>query len=173
MRPLATLEDFLYGMEVSKMNGIEEMGRPLLEAEIIALESCVGCRLPESYRKFLLKHNGGRPIPYMQVVDIEHLPGGETDVNIFFGIDRHIVSDTIDWNFRTFEGRIPSHLLPIAIDSGGNLFCISLLKRDFGSVVYCDFDPGFGFHASDSVIYYRVAPDFDSFLERIRSLEDN
>jgi hypothetical protein len=109
----------------------------------------------------------------MQTIDIEQLPGGEADVNVFFGIDREVVSSTIDWNLRTLEGRISNQLLPIANDSGGNRFCLSLSKADYGSVVFCDFDPGFGFHASNSVIYYRVAPDFDSFLERIRSLESH
>jgi hypothetical protein len=155
------------------MEYIEELGRALSEAEIAALELRVGCRLPESYRNFLLKFNGGRPAPYMQVVDIENLPGGDTDVMMFFGIDRSVESSTIDWNLSALEERIGEQLLPIARDSGGNRFCINLSKNDFGSVVYCDFEPGFGFHASDSAIYYRVAPDFDSFLDRIRSLEHN
>jgi hypothetical protein len=109
----------------------------------------------------------------MQVVDIEHLPGGEADVSEFFGVDDPVRSSTIEWNLINFKGRISDHMLPIAMDSGGNLFCISLSNRDFGSVVYCDFDPGFGHHVSESAIYYPVAPDFDSFLERIRSLDNN
>ena len=155
------------------MIAIEEPGRALSESDIVALELRVGCRFPESYRQFLLASNGGRPAPYMQVIDIEHLPGGGTDVSEFFGVDRTVRSSTIDWNLRTFEGRISNHLLPIAMDSGGNLFCLSLSSNDPGSVVYCDFEPGFGYHVANSAIYYPVAPDFDSFLERIRSFESN
>jgi hypothetical protein len=152
---------------------IERAGRTLSEAEVVALELRIGCRLPESYRCFLLENNGGVPTPDMDTIDIEHLLGSPTDVGEFFGIDRPVTSSTIDWNLSTFEGRISNQMLPIACDSGGNLFCISLNERDYGSVVYCDFNPGFGYHVSNSAIYYPVAPDFDSFLERIRSFEDN
>jgi hypothetical protein len=152
---------------------IEDAGRPLTEFDIIQIEQRVHCRLPESYRRFLLSNNGGRPAPYMQIVDIEHIPGGGTDVSEFFAVDDPVESSTIEWNLSNFEGRISERMLPIAMDSGGNLFCISLSERDFGSVIYCDFEPGFGYHVSESAIYYPVAPDFDSFLEKMRSLEGN
>jgi hypothetical protein len=106
----------------------------------------------------------------MQVIDIEHLPGGGTDVSEFFGVDRTVTSSTINWNMHAFEGRISNHLLPIAMDSGGNLFCLSLSHNDLGSVVYCDFEPGFGYHVSNSAIYYPIAPDFDGFMEKFGRL---
>jgi cell wall assembly regulator SMI1 len=149
---------------------IQETGRTLSEAEVVALERRISCRLPEPYRRFLLEHNGGRPPVNADVIDIEHLPGSEVDVKVFFGIEDPIESCNIDWNLKTFEGRIGDQLLPVACDSFGNLFCISLSPPDYGSVVYCDFDPSWHLGAA---IYYRVAPDFDSFLGRIRSLEDN
>jgi hypothetical protein len=152
---------------------IRNTGRPLSELDIKNFERRLGCCLPKAYRRFLLENNGGRPPLGANGIIIEHLPGGETDVGDFFGIDRPIKSSTIDWNLDMFRGRISNQLLPIACDSGGNLFCISLSEQDYGSVVYCDFDPGFGCHVSNSAIYYPVAPEFDSFLEKIGSLEDN
>lgn len=152
---------------------IEEPGRALSEDDVVALEQRIGCRLPESYRRFLLENNGGRPTPDMDTIDIENLPESPTGVDVFFGIDDAVECCTIEWNLRTLDGRISKELLPIARDGFGNRFCISLSKRDFGSVVYCDFYHGLGFHVADSALYYTVAPDFDGFLERIRSLEDN
>lgn len=151
---------------------IRDAGRNISEVEVIALEQRVGHRLPEPYRRFLLQHNGGRPTLDKDTVDIEHLPGSPTDVQVFFGVDDPIESCTIDWNLTTFRDRISDQLLPIACDSFGNRFCISLSGSDQGSVVYCHFSPTFGPHVG-TAIYYRVAPDFDSFLERIRSFEDN
>jgi cell wall assembly regulator SMI1 len=152
---------------------IKEAGRLLSDDDIVSLERRIGCRLPEPYRRFLLRYNGGRPTPDADTIDIEHLPGSPTDVGDFFGIDDPVGSCNIEWNIEALKGRIADHLLPVACDSGGNRFCISLSPNDYGSVVYCDFDPGFGFHVSESVIYYKVAPSFDSFIERIRSLENN
>ena len=106
----------------------------------------------------------------IDVIDIKELPGGEANVQVFFGIDGPISSCNIDWNWSILAGRISDWLLPIACDSFGNIFCISFHDKDYGSVVYCDFEPNA--HLGGA-IYYRVAPDFDSFLERIRSLESN
>src|SRR5687767_10317127 len=36
-------------------------GPKLTAARLKALESQLGCRLPDAYRKFLLRHNGGVP----------------------------------------------------------------------------------------------------------------
>jgi hypothetical protein len=149
---------------------IRNSGRALSNDDIVKLEQRIRCRLPESYRRFLLKNNGGRPPLNIDAIDIEHLPGAEVDVGDFFGIDDQIEACDIDWNLTTFKGRIASELLPIACDSFGNLFCVSLSDSDYGSIVYCDFDPNW--HLGGAT-YYRVAPDFDSFLERIRPREAN
>jgi hypothetical protein len=151
---------------------IRDAGRTISEADVVALEQRIGHRLPESYRQFLLLNNGGRPTLDRDTIDIEHLPGSPTDVQVFYGIDDPIESCTIDWNLNVFKNRISDRLLPIACDSFGNRFCITLSGTDRGSVIYCDFNPTFGSHVG-AAIYYRVAPDFNSFLEKIRSFEDN
>jgi hypothetical protein len=57
--------------------------------------------------------------------------------------------------------RAPHHLLPIARDSGGNLFCLDLFKEFTGGILYCDL--------SSHVTFYEVAPNFDAFMEKIRA----
>lgn len=152
------------------METIRNAGRPLLETDIANFELRIGHRLPESYRQFLLRYNGGRPPLEIDIIDIKDLPGGEADVQVFFGIDGPISSCNLDWNWSILMGRISDWLLPIACDSFGNIFSISLHDHDYGSVVYCDFEPNA--HLGGA-IYYRVAPNFDAFLERIRPLESN
>jgi len=147
---------------------IEHSGRMLTEHDVIKIEDRLGVRFPAPYRRFLLKHNGGRPTP--DTIDVEGLPGNSTDIHSIFGTDETDEVAGLGWYVSTYAGRLSGDLLPIARDSGGNLFCLSLSRSDFGSVVYCDFDPTF--HLGGAT-YYRVAADFDSFLERIRSFEDN
>ena len=147
---------------------IKQSGRILAEHDIAATETRLGVRFPDPYRCFLLKHNGGRPTP--DTIDVEDLPGSPTDIHTIFSADESNEENGIEEYLSVYAGRISSDLLPIARDSAGNLFCISLSRADYGSVIFCDFDPNF--HVGGAT-YYRVAADFDSFLERIRSAEDS
>jgi hypothetical protein len=137
---------------------ISEPGRQIVAAEIASLEEAVGAKLPADYLEFLLLNNGGLPTP--DAVDIEGLPGSPTDIQVFFGIDRAIETSNLAWNLQVIRDRLPNfHALPIACDSGGNLFCLTAPKVGKAEVVYCDM-PGASF--------YKVAPDFSSFTNKIR-----
>jgi hypothetical protein len=65
------------------MVAIRNAGRPLSEADIASFEERIGHRLPEPYRRFLLKNNGGRPPMGVSTIDIDQLPGSPTDVGDF------------------------------------------------------------------------------------------
>ncbi len=123
------------------------------------MERALGTKLPAAYRQFLLEHNGGQPVP--DLVDVEGLPGAPTDIQVFFGIDRSVESSNLAWNLRTFAGRAPQGTLPIACDSGGGLFCLSLAHADFGAVSYADVRQG-------QMVSYQVASDFAAFLGQLR-----
>lgn len=143
------------------MISITENGNPIVGHQIDELESELNCKLPDSYRKFLLAHNGGRPYP--DVVDIDTLPGSPTDVQVFFGITRKIKSSNISWNNTLLAERCPGvHVLPIACDSGGNLFCLQITNGVGAEVLYCDMN-------TSSYIFYTVAPNFDAFIEKLRA----
>jgi hypothetical protein len=139
---------------------IEDKGKAVGDAEIVAIENAINVHLPESYRRFILVNNGGVPSP--DIIDIEGLPGSPTDIQIFFGINREIVSSNLLWNWETFLERIHDKtLLPVACDSGGNLFCLTLLGEEIGKIVYCDLQ-------DHNLILHPVAPNFETFLEKIR-----
>ena len=98
-------------------------------ADISAFEQRHGIRLPEPYKQFLLKNNGG---------DADggffEVPGwGRTLVAYFNGIglsgsyDLDGILDRIGYFF-------PKNLLPIADDPGGNQICISLADKTFGQI---------------------------------------
>ena len=139
---------------------IRNRGPQIDPSQIAEIEAALGSELPTSYKKFLLKENGGLPTP--DTIDIERVPGSPTDVQVFFGIGRGARSSDLSWNIDLISKCCPNHrLLPVACDSAGNLFCLDLFKEFNGGVLYCDLsDP--------HIAFYEVAPNFESFLEKIR-----
>jgi hypothetical protein len=135
-----------------------ETGAPLTDDDVVEFENEFRAILPEQYRRFLLKCNGGVPSP--DIVEVEGAPGSPTDVQVFFGITRPVESSSLRWNKQMFSDRIPDRMLPVACDSGGNLFCLSVSGEDLGNLFYVDLE-------SLEPTFYLVATDFDSFLEKI------
>jgi hypothetical protein len=143
---------------------IENAGQTIGESELMLLEREFGHQLPEDYKQFLRKQNGGTPWP--DVVDVEGLSSSPTDVQVFFGMGREVESSDLLWNLRLIEARVPvPRMLPIACDSGGNLFCLRPLSGVQFDVLYCDL-------SGPTDRLYDVAPDFGSFLDRIREWKD-
>jgi len=139
---------------------IVEAGEAVTPEEVEAFEKKLGHPLPSAYRDFLLAHNGGRPIP--SVIDIDDCPSGAIDVQVFLGLTGQFESETLEWSWDVFRERIPERLLPIADDSFGNLFCLSLTGNDAGQVLFLD-----RYEESESRPYF-VAKDFPEFLSKIR-----
>lgn len=141
-----------------------ENGPPLSDDDIVALERQLGVSLPSSYRQFLLKNNGGRPEP--DIIHIEGLGGGSTDIQVFFRVNGCVESSNILSNWESCSGRIPDQFLPIGCDSLGSVFCICLSGVSRGAVVFCLLT----FDEDDGTIYF-VANSFDEFLDRIVPFE--
>jgi SMI1-KNR4 cell-wall len=133
---------------------IENPGPLLTPQHLAEVEAELGTRLPDDYRAFLLKYNGGSPLP--DTVAVENAPGTPTDVQVFFGIGRSIESSGLVWNKRVLADRIPEDCFPIACDSGGNIFCLT----EGGRIVYIDLD-------SPEPGKYLVAESFDAFLQKL------
>lgn len=144
---------------------INDNGPRLTESQVAVLESLIGLPLPDDYRRFLLENNGGSPTP--DAIDVNGIQGSETDVRVFFGINRDIEAHDIEWRMHIMSDRIGRRLLPIACDSGNNVFFLSLSGHDRDSVYYHDFwGPG----ADDEL--HLVATSFRSFLEKIMPFEN-
>jgi hypothetical protein len=149
---------------------LKNMGPKISEAELADLETQFGFQLPVDYKRFLFDYNGGRP--NQNVIDIPGFSESPTDVQVFLGIRRPFESSCIDWNLKTFSERIGLGFLPIALDSGGNLFCLFLRSPDQGAVFYFDLESVFA--KNDAVPEcYLVAPNFDDFCKNLRLLEND
>jgi hypothetical protein len=107
--------------------GYSDPEPPADPALIERLEQQLGRPLPASYRRYLEQQDGGRLEENSEVVDE------------IFGLGDDVPDFARMWDvLETFDGRVPSWLLPVARDVYGNLFTISLRDSDQGSVWFWD-----------------------------------
>jgi hypothetical protein len=93
-------------------------------------------QLPLEYRDFLVRSNGGKPNAKVRLVE---LSSGRplTSIRYFFALST-VNYFSLEWHYDSYRGRIPSGLLPIAVDSGGNLICLALSGEAAGAVYFWD-----------------------------------
>ncbi len=141
----------------------------LSEQDIAEAEEELGLSLPVQYRDFLSKHNGGHPEP--NAFPIENNPSDDHGlVHYFLCVKENDVYNLVDW-VKRFHDRIPSGFLPIAVDPGGNLICLSTIGKNAGKVYFWDHEeearegevPGY-----DNV--YFIANSFSEFLGSLTEL---
>jgi len=133
---------------------------PAVSADAVArLEAVLGTELPVDYRLFLQDQNGGLPEKYLFVTDDD-----EVAVR-FFGVDlgEDAEYDDLRWNAAMFKGRIPSSMLAIGSDPGGNLILLGISDEAAGRVYYWDHS-----REEESESNTReLAVSLDAFLQRL------
>lgn len=150
---------------------ILESKEPVTEQQLAQLEEQLGRKLPPAYRAFLLKHNGGYPVP--DTFDLPEM-GADADgmVDRFLAIHDGEHSNLYDY-LETYAGRLPPNLFPVAHDPGGNVICISVDGEDSGQVYFWDHEE----EAEDGETptfenVYLIADDFDAFLDGLHEGEE-
>ncbi len=138
------------------------------ESEIRSVELLLGLRFPEQYRRHMMINNGGRCEPS----------------EFSFIEDGRVSNSQIDWFHAIYDGeidnlisvikilkmdkkRVPTQIVPIAHDPGGNLICISCDGPDHGAIYFWDHEKEVDYSVSDDFDYsnlYFIAADFDGFL---------
>jgi cell wall assembly regulator SMI1 len=138
-----------------------ETQAPASEESIQRLERHTGRPLPPGYREFLRQHDGGP------------LDLNDKAVNEIFGLGDDVPDFASMWdNLETYRERVPAWLLPVADDSFGNLFTISLRSRDEGSVWFWDHEneADEGEPPTEDNIRL-VAPDWPAFLNALNPVD--
>ena len=113
-----------------------ELGPPLSDADVEALEQQIGLRLPAVYKAFLLKYNGGRPSPSaFRIQGLANNPTGNIKV-FLLSIAGAVVFTTILWAgpSHTFEGNNWVAVLDSSLVAGGLLLMaggIGLLLKSY------------------------------------------
>jgi hypothetical protein len=99
--------------------------------EIDGFEKRVKKTLPEDYRTFLSRFNGGRPSEHTVRSDV---PGG-VHIQLFYGL-RSEDYFNLDYTREMMTSRWPERFLSIGCDSFGNEILLSLSPPDRGSVYF-------------------------------------
>lgn len=133
----------------------------LSESGIADFEVKFSILLPTDYKDFLLEHNGGCPKP-----NTNRFP--ETDVQWIYGIHQYDYWANLIEHIDMFKERIPSDTIPIANDSGGNLFLLSLRNDSKGEVWFWNHEE----EAEENGHEYlenitKVSDSFNSFIDNL------
>ena len=136
------------------MTTFSDSGRVLSEDDIAAFESRTRVRLPEEYRKFLARHNGGVPTP---------ASFSESSVRYFLEIQGRDSYSDIEARWALIGDRLSDGMLPIANDPGGNSILIQTSGADVGSIWFWD-------HENPSALV-RLADSFNRFLDGLTPSE--
>jgi hypothetical protein len=128
-------------------------------------EEKYGLRLPEDYRQFLLRHNGGDPHPKNTIDFKEGRKLTSGDVQFIYGIHDGEYWASLEWHLQCYQGRIIQDGLPIAGDSAGNQYVLVIRGERAGQVYFWDHEmetdpPGFA-----NMTY--VASSFTQFGEEL------
>ncbi|MEJ2353030.1 MAG: SMI1/KNR4 family protein [Anaerolineales bacterium] len=140
---------------------------PLSQKKIEEFERATQVNLPKDYQDFLLKYNGGRPVP--SFFWIEQQKDGSA-VYQFYGLHagpRHL-------SIETFAGQerygVPSWMLPIGDDGVGNFIGIGTSSANFGNIYFLDHD----LHSDQTPNSSKgITKLSDSFTEFLNSLIEN
>ena len=123
--------------------GTVEAGPAISEIELARFERDARLTLPLDYRAFLLRHNGGRPVPadFWLTLDDERLPWR---VHYFYGLNDPVESCSLQWNLNLTKNTRPFGTLPIASDEAGNMPYLRWDKPNAGSVYFGPTPSGHG-----------------------------
>ena len=125
--------------------------------EIEQLEKNYSISLPEKYKEFLLKYNGGDTIDTR--FKIEKI---RSDIHSFYGFS--LANHFSNFNYLVEKGFledfIENHYLPIAKDSFGNSILIGISASTYNKI---------GFYDHEKQTYIPFTIDFIEFLKKIKS----
>ncbi|MRG98460.1 SMI1/KNR4 family protein [Polyangium spumosum] len=145
---------------------------PTSRAEIAQFETRQKLSLPDEYKAFLLKYNGGMPTPNGFAIPGWH--GQESSLGVFYGIHEH-PDYSLDGACETYEERVPADLIPIGTDAFGNNVCMGWKGKRRGKVYFWDHEDELDEHGRFRQDYgnvYPLANSLTEFLNNLREWED-
>lgn len=149
---------------------VMEQENLLTAADLNLLEDKLFIKLPDDYKMFLLKHNGGHP-----------------HKNVYPLIDKRLSDDgDVAWFFAFYEGeyenllieidryvdRVPKWFMPIARGSGGDLICLITKGDEYGKLYFWDhnWEAEDGEEVRTDNIYL-IANNFSDFINSLYELD--
>ncbi|MDP2193196.1 MAG: SMI1/KNR4 family protein [Alphaproteobacteria bacterium] len=123
---------------------------------ISIIENFLNYKLPSDYKKFLIEINGGVPL---KKYFIYNQTG--SSLKCFFGINKHKDFNLIKF-YNDYKDIIPSDIIPIGQDEGGNILLLAVSGKNYGCIFYLDHDQPIQI----------IANSFDEFLSMLKSEDE-
>jgi cell wall assembly regulator SMI1 len=133
----------------------------LTKREIKEIEKLLAISLPDEFREFYCATNGGKPLKRK----VSWNSRVQTDVSHILPLRKAMdfplsVVDVVDTIKSWFD---VTKLLPFALDSGGNFFCVCLVGDEVGEIFFASNDG----NASSASSTRPIARDLKSFLNSL------
>jgi hypothetical protein len=140
---------------------MSDVGPLLTEGQIARIEKQLDVTLPDDYRSFLIRTNGGKPRQDSFPIQT-HKTLSIGKIVQLFGLGRPVKESNIDWNYKNLIGQLPNYHFPIAITPEEDMVTLSLGRLDAGRVYYwvrAEYNV-----AGDNEAYF-IAGNFDKFID--------
>ncbi|MDO8839074.1 MAG: SMI1/KNR4 family protein [Parvibaculum sp.] len=150
------------------LQDVVEPNATIGEIELRSFADRHGIRLPKAYAEFLLRTNGGQPVPAaFPIAGMEGNPSGV--IQAFFGLKANIGTEDLESNLTELGETVPMGILPIAGTEGDDFLILDLRKKD-APVLFWDRKPFWGSNLWDESDLYPVAADFELLLRELHEL---
>ena len=153
--------------EITKHGVTLTLDKPVAdEARVSAFEGTLGHPLPDGYRDFMLRYNGGRPTPSSFQLALRSGPYTDSLVDWFLSLHDGELSN-LERTVKLMSGRFPPDTLPIGRDPFGNFVLIGLRGDTRGKVYFWDHEN----EAEDGPDWSNVdlvAGSFDGFMSGLK-----
>jgi hypothetical protein len=137
--------------------------------DIENLEKYVNLTFPDSYKKHLIRYNGGYCVP--DTFDfIENGQNSNSCIDYFLAIYDGLycnLKNRIDM-LKINNKRLPQPIIPFADDPFGNAICFSCGEKDYGYIYFWNHEREVDYSVEDDSNYdnlYLIANSFTEFLE--------
>lgn len=132
---------------------------PKISDPIKIFEDFLGKELPRDYRLFLEQTNGG--IPFRKYFLFKDSDNDGTIVNILFGITDNDYNSLIK-HYNEYKNIVPSCMIPIGNDQGGNMILLSIGGNSYGSIYFLDHEKA----------AFLIADSFEEFINNLKNEDE-
>jgi cell wall assembly regulator SMI1 len=133
--------------------------KPTLE-QISRLEEALGHELPNDYKDFQIRENGGKPSLNGIKLPLETLLNG-TVLSYLHGINHAYAAYTVSEARRRVNGELGANFIPIGEDPAGNYFVMNLSPAEHGAVYFWNRD---AFEDEADAAMVKIAESFSDFI---------